>query len=217
MADFSAQRTMMVDTQIRPSDVTKYPIIDAMLRVERERFVPGSARDTAYMDGAVTLAPGRSMLEPRVLAKLLDALDIAADELVLDLGAGLGYSSAVVSRMAEAVVAVEEDGDMAQEAEAALAAIEADNVAVIAGPLSEGAAKHGPFDVLILQGAVEELPASILDQVKEGGRIGAIFADGALGVARVGIKRGTSVDWRDVFNATAEILPGFTRAREFQL
>ncbi len=217
MTEFSTQRTMMVDTQIRPSDVTKYPIIDAMLRVERERFVPDANRETAYMDGAIQLGTGRAMLEPRVLAKLLDALDISGDELVLDIGIGHGYSSAIVSRMAEAVVGVEEDEALAAEAEAAIAGVEADNVAVIHAPLADGAAKHGPFDVLLLQGSVEDIPAPLIAQLKDGGRIGAIFTDGALGVARIGHKRGESVDWRDVFNASAEILPGFERAREFQL
>jgi len=96
MANTSAQRTMMVDTQVRPSDVTKFPIIDAMLKVERENFVPDAARMTAYMDGPVALGGGRSILEPRTFAKMLDALDIQSDELVLDLGTCLGYSAAVI-------------------------------------------------------------------------------------------------------------------------
>ena len=217
MADFSALRSMMVDTQIRPSDVTKYPIIDAMLRIERERFVPDASRATAYMDGAVSLGAGRAMLEPRVFAKLLDALDIESDELVLDVGAGLGYSSAVIARMAQAVVAVENDEDLVADAESALSDIGADNAVVVFGDLSAGAEQHGPFDVLIIQGAIEDIPAALLDQLKDGGRIGAIFSEGALGVARVGLKRGKTVNWRDVFNANAEILPGFERAREFQL
>ena len=216
MADTSAQRTMMVDTQIRPSDVTKFPIIDAMLKVKREDFVPAIARETAYMDGPVPLAAGRSILEPRTFAKMLDALNIQSDELVLDVGAGLDYSSAVIARMAIAVVALE-DESLAAEAEGQLAQADVDNVAVVSGALNEGAAKHGPYDVVIIQGAIAEMPAAILDQVKDGGRVAAIFADGALGTCRIGWKRGNSVTWRDVFNATAEILPGFERVTEFQL
>lgn len=217
MSDFSKQRTMMVDTQVRPSDVTKFPIIDAMLNVARERFVPEAAKNTAYMDGPIPFAAGRTMLEPRVLAKMLDAVNVQPNEMVLDLGVGLGYSSALLSRLAEAVVALEEDEDLAKEAETTLAEVEADNVAVIQGTLSEGAAKHGPFDVLIVEGAVAELPQSLIDQVKEGGRIAAIFQTGALGVCRIGFKRAQSVDWRDVFNASADILPGFAKVEEFQL
>ncbi len=109
MADYQARRTMMVDTQVRPSDVTKFPIINAMLSVPREAFVPDSKREAAYVGENVDLGGDRVVLEPRTLAKLLDALDIQPDEMVLDIGCGLGYSSAVVARLAEAVVAVEED------------------------------------------------------------------------------------------------------------
>ena len=116
MTDFAARRTMMVDTQVRPSDVTKYTIIDAMLSIPREAYVPLAKREAAYVGEHVTLAPGRVVLDPRTLAKLLDALDIQPVEAVLDLGCGLGYSAAVIARMAEAVVAVEEDADLATEA-----------------------------------------------------------------------------------------------------
>jgi len=217
MADYSAQRTMMVDTQIRPSDVTKFPIIDAMLRIPREQFVPDAARGAAYRDGAVGLGGGRTMLEPRVLAKMLDALDIRGNELVLDLGCGLGYSSAVIARMAEAVVALEADEALAGEAEALLGDADADNVAVVTGALAEGAARHGPYDVIILQGAVARMPEGIIDQLKDGGRIACIFQAQALGVCRIGHKTGGNVSWRDAFNASAAILPGFERVPEFQL
>jgi len=217
MADFSAQRTKMVDTQIRPSDVTKFPVIDAILSVPREQFVPDTARESAYRDGPIPLGDGRAMLEARVFAKMLDAVDIQQDELVLDLGCGLGYSAAVIARMAEAVVAVEEIEDLANEAETLLAAVDADNVAVVLGALVQGAAKHGPYDVAILQGAVQEIPAAVTDSLKENGRIAAVFMEGALGVCRIGRKTGNSVTWRDAFSASATVLPGFERPAEFQL
>ena len=217
MTDFSAQRTMMVDTQVRPSDVTKFPIIEAMLTVPREVFVPDAARATAYVDGPVALAPGRVLLEPRTLAKMLDALDIARDELVLDLGAGLGYSTAVMARMAEAVVALEEDEDMAAEAERLLGENGVDNAVVASGALVDGAAKHGPYDVIVVQGGVENLPVALTDQLKEGGRICAIFVEGALGICRIGHKTDSGVSWRFAFNASAPVLPGFAREPEFQL
>jgi protein-L-isoaspartate(D-aspartate) O-methyltransferase len=217
MKDFDTRRTMMVDTQIRPSDVTKFPIIDAMLHVPRERFVPATARDIAYMGEHIALGQGRVVLDPRVLAKMLDALDIQPDELVLDLGCGLGYSSAIVARLAEAVVAVEENEDMAAEAEAMLSETNADNVAVIVGPLTQGAAKHGPYDAILLQGGVEEIPTEISDQLKDGGRMAAIFMEGALGTCRIAHKTGGRLNWRDAFNATAPVLPGFARQPEFQL
>ena len=217
MTDFAARRTMMVDTQVRPSDVTKYTIIDAMLSIPREAYVPSAKREAAYMGEHVALAPGRVVLDPRTLAKLLDALDIQPVEAVLDLGCGLGYSTAVMARMAEAVVAVEEDAGLAAEAQATLSAQGVDNAAVIAGKLAEGAAKAGPYDVIVLQGAAEVVPEALLAQLKEGGRIGAIFMQGALGVARIGYKLDGVVTWRQAFNASAPVLPGFVAHRAFSL
>lgn len=217
MTDYAARRTMMVDTQIRPSDVTKFPIIDAMLAVPREAFVPRQSREAAYMGENLDLGGGRIMLEPRTLAKMLDALDIRGDELVLDIGAGLGYSTAVMARMAELVVAVEEDEGAAQEAQSLLLDHGADNAVVHNGPLAEGAAEHGPYDVIILQGAVENLPDAIIDQLKEGGRICCLFQEGALGVVRVGYKIDGEVSWRFAFNAGAPVLPGFEKHAAFAL
>jgi len=217
MTDFTARRTMMVDTQIRPSDVTKFPIIEAMLSVPREEFVPADKIDSAYVEENVDLGGSRVVLEPRTLAKMLDALDIQADELVLDLGCGLGYSSAVMARMAEAVVAVEDDEARADEAQAALSRAGADNVAVHVGALAEGAAKHGPYDVVVLQGAAEHLPEAIIDQVKEGGRIAALLVEGALGTVKIGYKIDGVMSWRFAFNAGAPVLPGFERHQAFTL
>lgn len=216
MQDFATRRTMMVDTQVRPSDVTKFPIIAAMLHVPREQFVPAAKREAAYIGENLELAPGRVLLEPRNFAKMLDALDIQPDDLVLDVGAGLGYSSAVIARMAEAVVALE-DEEMASQAEAALAEAGADNVAVVTGALTEGAAQHGPYDAILIEGAVETVPAALIEQLKEGGRISAIFMEGALGVARIGYKIDGAMSWRDLFNGTAPVLQGFVKPREFVL
>ena len=217
MNDSQALRTMMVDTQVRPSDVTKFPIIEAMLTVPREDFVPDAMRAAAYAGAPVDLGGGRAMLEPRTLAKILDAVDIGAEDLVLDLGAGLGYSAAVIARMAEFVVALEEDEDLASEAEARLAAAGVDNVAVIAGPLAEGDPRHGPYDVIVVEGAVQQVPFPILEQIKEGGRIVAIFDGDHLGTVRIGYRIGSDVDWRAVFDASATVLPGFAAAPAFAL
>lgn len=217
MPDFAARRVTMVDTQVRPSDVTKYPVIAAMLAVRREVFVPPALREAAYIGENLPLAPRRVVLEPRTLAKMLDALDIQAGELVLDLGAGLGYAAAVMARMAEAVVAVEEDAALAAEAQAALSAEGVDNAAVIAAPLAGGAPKHGPYDAILVEGAVEVLPEAVTAQLKEGGRIACLFMEGALGVCRTGLKRDGHIAWRFAFNAAAPVLPGFEEKREFAL
>lgn len=217
MTDYSARRKAMVDGHVRPADVTKYPIIAAMLDVPREAYVPDQMRDLAYVGEHLTLGGGRVVLDPRVFAKLLDALDIGPRDLVLDIGPAFGYSSAVIGRMAEAVVAVEEDAAMATEAQAALAEHNADNVAVVEAPLAIGAPQQGPYDAILIEGGVEQVPQAILDQIKEGGRIAAIFMEGALGEARVGYRTGGRVSWRFAFNATAPLLPGYLAERVFAL
>jgi protein-L-isoaspartate(D-aspartate) O-methyltransferase len=217
MTDFAARRTMMVDTQVRPSDVTKFPIIDAMLNVPREAYVGADQLEAAYVGENLVIAPGRVILEPRSFGKLLDALDIQPSDAVLDLGCGFGYSTAVIARLADAVVAVEEGEAMAADAQGRLSAQNVDNAAVISGPLAAGAAKHGPYDVIMLQGAVEEVPEALLAQLKEGGRIGAIFMEGSLGVARIGHIGAQGVTWRYAFNASAPVMQGFKKSAAFAL
>jgi protein-L-isoaspartate(D-aspartate) O-methyltransferase len=216
MSDFAARRVMMVDNQIRPSDVTKYPVIAAMLAIPREAYVPADRREAAYVGENLALGPGRVLLEPRTLAKMLDALNIQGNELVLDVGAAHGYSAAVIARMAEAVVAVEAP-PMAAEAQAALAEQRVDNVALIEGELAAGSARHAPFDAIVIEGGIEELPPALADQLKVGGRIAALFMQGALGVVRIGTRTTDGIVWRDAFNAAAPVLPGFGRARAFAL
>jgi protein-L-isoaspartate(D-aspartate) O-methyltransferase len=217
MTDFSTRRMVMVDTQVRPSDVTKFPIIDAMLTVAREAYFPASLREAAYLGDNVDIGGGRVVLEARTLAKMLDALDIHPGDLVLDLGCGLGYSTAVIARLADTVVAVEEDAGLAATAQITLGATGVDNAVVIHSPLAMGAAKHGPYDVITVQGAAEVVPDAVLAQLKDGGRIGCLFMEGALGVARIGYKSDGRVTWRFAFNASAPVLPGFTAVRAFQL
>lgn len=217
MSDFASRRVTMVDTQVRPSDVTKFPIISAMLAVRREVFVPDAQREAAYAGDNVDLGAGRVVLEARTLAKLLDALDLQPGELVLDIGCGYGYSAAVIARLAEAVIAVEADEAMAAEAQRRLAVEGVDNAVVIAGSLVRGAAKHGPYDAMVVQGGVEVMPDALLEQIRDGGRIAAIFMAGALGRAMIGHKSNGLMTWRFAFNATAPVLPGFSTARGFVL
>ena len=216
MTDYAQRRTMMVDTQVRPNDVTKFPVIEAMLSVPREEFVPDGAREAAYVGENLPLGPvGRVALEPRTLAKLLDALDLQPTDRVLIVGAGLGYSAALVARMTEAVTAVEEDKGLATAAAQRLEARGIGNAVVVGGPLAAGAGANERFDRIIVEGAVEEFPAALAHQLAEGGRIGAIFMEGALGVARIGYKIDGALTWRFAFNAAAPVLPGFARARVF--
>ncbi|MGO4917075.1 protein-L-isoaspartate O-methyltransferase family protein [Pseudogemmobacter sp. W21_MBD1_M6] len=217
MTDYQNRRTVMVDTQVRPSDVTKFPIIEAMLAVPREAYVPAAKREAAYVGENIALGRNRVLLEPRTLAKMLDALDIQPDELVLDLGCAYGYSTAVIARLAQAVVAVEEDEGMAADAQQTLSENAVDNAAVMQGAMTAGNAKNGPYDVIVVQGAVEQVPQALLDQLKDGGRIGCIFMEGALGICRIGYKIDGNVTWRFAFNASAPVVPGFERERAFVL
>lgn len=217
MPDFTARRTMMVDTQVRPSDVTKFPIIDAMLRIPREVFTPARLVEAAYMGINIDLGSGRVLLEPRTLAKMLDALEIGRGDLVLDIGCGTGYSSAVLAQLAQGVVAVEQDETLAEEAQAALLAVSCETVVLHTGPLADGAPAHAPYDVIMVQGAAEQFPDELAKQLRDGGRVACLFMEGALGVVRIGVKQGGKIAWRDSFNASAPVLPGFAKARAFSL
>lgn len=217
MTDFAARRRIMVDTQIRPSDVTKFPVIDAMLRVARESFVDDSQQEAAYSGENLDLGNGRVLLEPRTLAKMLDSLDISGDDLVMDIGSAYGYSAAIGARLAQAVVAVEEDEAMGGDAQALLSEAGADNAIVHIGPLAAGAPEHGPYDVILIQGGVADLPEALTNQLKDGGRIACIFMDGPLGTVCIGYKSAGILSWRFEFNAGAPILPGFEKRRVFAL
>jgi len=212
MTDFSTRRVMMVDTQVRPSDVTKFPIIAAMLSVPRESFVPPAQREAAYVGLNLTIAQGRVLLEARTLAKMLDFLDLQPGDHVLDLGAGYGYAAAVMAEMGCDVVAVEEDATLAAAAREQLTGAK-----VVMGPLTAGAAGEGPFDAVVVEGGVEQIPQAIVAQMKEGGRIAALFMEGALGTVRIGYRQDGRIGWRNVFNATAPVLPGFQAQRAFVL
>jgi protein-L-isoaspartate(D-aspartate) O-methyltransferase len=215
MTDFASRRRIMVDTQVRPSDVTKFPIIDAMLDVPREIFAPEGKAEAAYIGENLHLEDGRVLLDPRTLAKMIDALEITANDLVLDIGCGTGYSSAVILRMAQAVVAVEEHESLARAANAALARTDSETVVLHIGKLTEGAPEHAPYDVMILQGGIESFPQDLVGQLRDTGRVAAVFMEGALGVVRLGLRKGDHIVWRDIFNAAAPILPGFSKDHEF--
>jgi protein-L-isoaspartate(D-aspartate) O-methyltransferase len=215
MTDYKTARTAMVDCQIRPSDVTKYPILEAFLTTPREAFVPAKMRSIAYSGEHLDLGNGRTLLDARTFAKMLDALNVQSDELVLDLGCGLGYSTAILASMAEAVVSVESDAQMAADASTILSEQSIDNTYVKNGSLTDGNAKNGPYDVIILQGSVDFIPDTLIKQLKDGGRICAIFRDKNYGECRIGFKTHGKLSWRSVFNASAPIINGFETKPEF--
>ena len=215
MSDNAVRRRMMVDNQIRPSDVTKFPIIEAFLTIKREYFVPTESRDTAYVGEHINFGKDRVILDSRTLAKMLDAVDVTDSELVLDIGSGYGYSAAIIAHLAEAVVALESDEEPTSEMQNALIDHGIDNVIVERGPLFDGAASHAPYDVIFIQGGIELVPEEILSQLKDGGRIVAIFMEGSLGIVKIGYKLHNEVNWRFAFNAGAPVLDGFKKLMSF--
>ncbi|MFN3743142.1 MAG: protein-L-isoaspartate O-methyltransferase family protein [Hyphomicrobiaceae bacterium] len=213
MIDHATQRLNMVESQVRPSDVTDRRITRAMRELARENFVPGPLKSIAYADEHLKVSDlggrQRYLLAPRLLAKLVQLLDIEADGLVLDIGPATGYSTALLARLAQAVVAVEEDARLAERTQETLARLGVDNAIVITGPMRDGARDEGPYDAILLNGAVTDVPAALLDQLKDGGRCAAVCVENGVGRAVLWRRHGTTFDRRPAFDASAPYLPGF--------
>lgn len=209
MFDFTQARLAMVNSQVRPSDVTDVRLQDAMAAVPRERFVPKSQMGRAYADTQITLPGGRAMLSPRDFAKLAQAAAIRPTDVVLDIACGLGYSTAVLARMAETVVGLESDTAMAAKAGDRLAAAGADNAVIVEGKLADGMPGQGPFNVIFVNGAVAEVPAAWLDQLAEGGRLVVFLRSGEVGRATVFTRSARSIGDRAIFDSAPPFLPGF--------
>jgi protein-L-isoaspartate(D-aspartate) O-methyltransferase len=223
MIDAARQRTSMVDSQILTSDVTDRRILRAMGEIPRERFVPPAYAAVAYMDEAVPLeetargGSGRWLMAPRSLAKLLQLADIGDEARVLDVGVGTGYSAAVLGKIAKTVIALECDAKLAAAARKNLSALALDTVRVVEGPLADGWVDEGPYDVIVLEGSVAEPVATLLDQLKDGGRLVGIIGHTGLGKAVIWRRLGRSLDRWTAFDAAAPALPGFEVARAFAL
>ena len=222
MNDFSAARRNMVDCQVRPNGVTDARILAAMGEIPRELFVPKHLRGIAYVDEDLCVAEGRYLMEPMVLARMLQALDVKPDDVVLDLGCATGYSTAVLARLANMVVAVDSDAGLVVDAGARLADLGVDNAAVIEGPLGVGYDQQAPYDAILVGGMVSDPLAGILDQLAEGGRCVAVVttdkrgANGAgMGCAVLFLRLDGAVSSRPLFDAAVPPLPGFAAAPDF--
>ena len=219
-ADFVELRVKMVDGQVRTTDVTSAPLLDAMLSVPREVFVGDRQRDLAYIDEDIRIADGadgaRYLMEASPLAKLMQLAEINATDSALDVGCGTGYASAILSRLARSVVALESDSTLAQTAASTLSGLGCGNVTVVEGALAQGHAAKAPYDVIFIGGSVEKVPAPLLGQLAEGGRLVAVEGRGNSGVARLFFKAGGVVTGRRAFNAAIKPLPGFERVHAFE-
>ena len=216
-ADFTALRNRMVDNQLRTTDVTNHAVLSAFLSVPREIFVPAAKQELSYLDTDVDLGNGRYVMEPSPLAKLIQLAEIKNSDVVLVIGTGTGYGAAIVGQLAKSVIAIEEDAGLAAEAGRTLAAVGARNVEVMTGELIGGAKSKAPFDVIIIEGAVDTVPESLAAQLAEGGRLVAVEGVNLTGVARVHVKSGNSVSARRGFNLAIKPLAAFRAVPTFSL
>lgn len=209
MVDFATARLNMVESQIRTNKVTDPTLIEAFETVPREDFVPEPLRGVAYVDEDVPLGDGRFVMEPMILARLLQAACPGPDDIALDIGCGTGYGSAILSRMVATVVALESDKALAATANQVLSGLELDNVVVVEGKLTEGYPKQGPYDVILLSGAVAEVPRAIGEQLAEGGRLVAVVEAGGLGRATLMQRDAGVISSRVLYDAALPLLTGF--------
>lgn len=218
MIDFAQARRTMVDGQVRVNDVTDAALISAMLEVPREKFVPEARAGLAYIDEDLCVQdaaggrPARYLMEPMVLARLLQALELNADSKVLDVGCATGYSSAVLAHIAAHVTALEEDAALASSAKKLA---RAGNLEVVSGKASSGWAAGAPYDAILIGGAVEEVPQALTDQLKDGGRLAAVVRKDSAARAMLYVRSGDHVSARRLFDAAIPPLPGFEAAKSF--
>lgn len=220
-ADFSELRVKMVDGQVRTTDVTSLPLITAMLAVPRELFVPDLRKALAYIDDDILLTeksgPGaRYLMEASPFARLVQLAEVGANDSVLIVGSATGYSAAVLSRLAKSIVALESDADLAAKADATLKALGCANVTLVSGELAAGSKQGGPYDVILVEGSVEEVPHAILSQLAEEGRLVVVEGHGNAGAARIYLKSNGVAAGRRAFNAAVKPLPGFERVHAFE-
>lgn len=220
MESFAVQRSRMVDSQLRTESVTDHRLLDAMGDIPREIFVPADQKALAYVDRDVPLkdAPGqaaRALMEPAPLARLIQALDAGEMDRALVIGAGTGYSAAVLSRLAGSVVAVESDPALASQATRNLKELGIGNVTVVVGPLEAGHAAGAPYDAILFDGAVEVVPDAILAQLAEGGRLAAVTGYGRAASAVLTTRGDGKLGGLPIFDADVPPLPGFRRPAAF--
>lgn len=215
MVDYARARRTMVDNQLRTSGITDWRILDVMNRVPREIFVPEALRAFAYSDENLAVSSGRSLLAPASFARIIQLAGIEPDDVVLDVGCGTGYSTAVIAGLASAVVAVDDNETNVAKANDTLASLDIGNAAVVVGSPAAGVAKEAPFDVIVIEGAVEAVPAALLDQLRDGGRLVAVLGQGNAATAHVFHRNGKDISARPAFNASLPPVIPFAQTPQF--
>jgi protein-L-isoaspartate(D-aspartate) O-methyltransferase len=206
--DFAVARAAMVENQLRPQGVTDPAVLDAMGSVPREKFVSDQARPLAYIDRAVLMGDGRFLPAPAVLGSLLMQMMPVRGEKALVVGAGTGYSAAVLAAMGLIVTALESSAELAAQARS-------NGLQVVEGPLEAGWSSGAPYDQILIDGAVEEIPDAIVDQLANGGRLGTALIDRGITRLIVGRKAGGAFGYLSVSDAGVPALPGFARPKAF--
>jgi protein-L-isoaspartate(D-aspartate) O-methyltransferase len=219
MKDFAALRQRMVDNQIRPSEVTDHELITAFLTVPREAFVEAAEQPFAYSDRELrlpaSLGADRRMIDPVQLARLIQESRFGRDFKVMVIGAGTGYSTAIMARLVGRVVAVEEDERLAARAEEILRSLGVENATVVRAPLHEGHPGEAPYDAILVEGAVEVVPDTLVRQLRPEGSIALIVREQRISRAMLYERVGDGTTRWPLFEAWATLLPGFGRKREF--
>jgi len=216
MVDYALARENMIESQVRPNGITDRALIDAMALIPREMFVPEAMKSLAYMDEDVPLSTDvdgrkRFLIEPMAFARLVQAAAIKPDDVVLDVGCGAGYSTAVLSKLAQLVIGVEGNEAMVAEANDNLLKLVINNTAVVHTSPRDGHKAEAPYSVIIINGRVGEVPAGLLEQLAEGGRLVAVVGDRETAQAMVYSKSGGIVASRYAFDASIPLLPGFEK------
>ncbi len=213
--DFGTARRNMIESQLRTNRIIDEPLLEIMETVPRERFVPEQMQGIAYVDEDLAIGDGRYIMEPLILASMIQAAEIQPSDVVLDIASGTGYAVAILARLAGTVFALESDPELAARASELYSEIAPDNVVAIEGPLEEGCAEHAPFDVILIEGAVERIPDAILGQLGDGGRLVAVIEEDGIGRVTVIYRSGGHFSRRAVRDANVPLLEAFRRPPEF--
>lgn len=213
--DFARARDIMVESQVRTNDVTDLRILGAMRTLPRERFAPANRRGLAYGDMELEVAPGRTLLRPRDLAKLIQALAPQAHERALEIAGATAYGAAVLGACCKEVVSLDPDPNLSFAARAALEASNVANVKTVSTSALDGWRDDAPYDVILLNGATEVVPDAWLEQLTQGGRLAVIVREGAAGSARIYTKGAGASAFRVAFDAFPPVAPGLEKPRTF--
>ena len=214
--DFAAARRIMVDSQIRPNDVTDPDIVSAFMHVAREAFVPASRKEVAYSEMVIETSEGRALWTPRDFSKLLKAAEPTKRDISLIIGSGAGYEAAILAELVETVIGLDDDEAVTNSATEVLAAQGADRAVIVHGDLAKGLPDQGPFDLILVNGMVQSVPEAWTDQLADNGRLAVVVEEkSGFGAARIYMRAGDALAFRTVFEASPPRFQAFNQKTAF--